>query len=91
MLSKASQSFLCQQKIKSQIFSARACTWRKIHLRLQVWNLFVGNEQIMRAADCNYLAEKPEGIFRQAQAPPIPAVFLSADESNPCISSCFEI
>jgi hypothetical protein len=38
-----------------------------------------------------YLVEKPEGIYRQAQEPPIPVVFLSADESNPCISGCFEI
>jgi len=32
-----------------------------------VWNLFVVDEQIMRAADCKKLAEKPEGVFRQAQ------------------------
>jgi len=34
-------------------------------LRLQVWNLSFTKGQIMRAADCRYLAEKPEGIFRQ--------------------------
>jgi hypothetical protein len=31
-----------------------------------VWNLFTNGEQIMRAADCKRLAEKPEGVFRQA-------------------------
>ena len=29
-----------------------ACTWAKILLSLQVWNLFAFSEQIMRAADC---------------------------------------
>jgi hypothetical protein len=33
---KASQSFLRKQKIKFKIFLAAACTWTKIHLRLQV-------------------------------------------------------
>jgi len=28
--------------------------------------LFANSEQIMRAADCKKLAEKPEGFFRQA-------------------------
>ena len=60
---------LRQQQIKSRSFSAGACTWQKIHLRLQVWNLFAYGEQIMRAADCKKLAEKPEGVFRQAQSP----------------------
>ena len=32
-----------------------------------MWNLVAAGKQIMRAADCKKLAEKPEGIFRQAQ------------------------
>ena len=54
----------------SKSFSTAACTWAKTLLRLQVWNLFAYGEQIMRAADCKNLAEKPEGVFRQAQASP---------------------
>ena len=64
---KASQSFLRKQKIKLKPFSAGACTWQKILLRLQVWNLSAISRQIMRAADCKELAESPEGDFRQAQ------------------------
>ena len=64
---KASQSLLRQQQIKLKLFSTAACTWAKTPLRLQVWNLFAAGEQIMRAADCKNLAEKPEGVFRQAQ------------------------
>ena len=48
-------------------FSAGACTWQKILLRLQVWNLSAISRQMMRAADCKELAESPEGDFRQAQ------------------------
>ena len=77
---KASQSLLRQQQIKSRSFSAGACTWQKIQLRLQVWNLFAYGEQIMRAADCKKLAEKPEGVFRQALAAPtrVPPFLISA-------------
>ena len=64
---KASQSFLRKQKIKLKTFSAGACTWQKILLRLQVWNLSAISRQMMRAADCKELAESPEGDFRQAQ------------------------
>jgi len=32
-----------------------------------VWNLFAIGEQIMRAAGCKNLAEKPKGVFRHAQ------------------------
>ena len=63
---KASQSFLRKQKIKLKTFSAGACTWQKILLRLQVWNLSAISRQMMRAADCKELAESPEGDFRQA-------------------------
>ena len=34
-----------------------------------MWNLFVYDEQIMHAADCKELAEKAEGLFRQAKKP----------------------
>ena len=76
---KASHSFLRKQKIKLKTFSAGACTWQKILLRLQVWNLSAISRQMMRAADCKELAESPEGDFRQAQTP-VPngtGVFLS--------------
>jgi hypothetical protein len=38
-----------------------------------VWNLSAFGRQIMRAADCKELAEKPEGVFRQAQKPAVVA------------------
>ena len=60
---KASQSFLRKQKIKSKSFSAGAHTWKKILLRLQVWNLFALGEQIMRVADCKNWWKAPKGIF----------------------------
>ena len=66
---KASQSSPHMRRIESQSFLTAACTWAKIRIRLQVWNLFTAGKQIMRAADCNKLAEKPEGVFRQAQMP----------------------
>ena len=62
---KASQSSPHMRRIESQSFLTAACTWTKIRIRLQVWNLFTAGKQIMRAADCNKLAEKPEGVFRQ--------------------------
>ena len=36
-----------------------------------MWNLVAAGKQIMRAADCKKLAEKPEGIFRQAPNSPV--------------------
>jgi hypothetical protein len=36
---KGSQSLPHKRQIKSKSFSAGACTWQKIPLRLQVWNL----------------------------------------------------
>ncbi|MFR4355271.1 MAG: hypothetical protein ACLT21_11475 [Oscillospiraceae bacterium] len=39
-------------------FFAGACTWQKILLSLQVWNLFAFSEQIMRAADCKPFIKK---------------------------------
>ena len=60
---KASQSSLRQQRKESESFSAGACTWQKIHLRLQVWNLFAYGEQIMRAADCKNWRKSPKGFF----------------------------
>ena len=66
---KASQSSLRKQRIKSKSFSAAACTWTKTPHRLQVWNLFAKGEQIMRAADCKILSEKPNGLFQYAQPP----------------------
>ena len=53
------------RQIKFEPFSAGACTWQKTHLRLQVWNLSPDGGQIMRAADCKSLSEKPAGFFRQ--------------------------
>ena len=53
------------RQIKLELFSAGACTWQKILNRLQVWNLFTNSEQILRAADCEMLAEEAEGLFRQ--------------------------
>jgi len=72
---KASQSFLRKQKIKFKSFLTAACTWAKILLRLQVWNLSAECGQIMRVADCKKLAEKPEGFFRQAQVRPVGRTF----------------
>ncbi len=48
---------------KLESFSAGACTWQKIPLRLQVWNLFACGEQIMRAAACKTLSKSPAGDF----------------------------
>ena len=73
---KASQSSPRKRRIKWKSFSAAACTWTKTHLRLQVWNLSAIGRQIMRAADCKELAEKPEGVFRQAPGTPIGVPFL---------------
>ena len=52
---------------KTKSFSAGACTWQKILLRLQVWNLSAKGRQIMRAADCKKLEKKPAGVFLQAK------------------------
>ena len=65
---KASQSLRHKPQIRCKSFSAGACTWQKILLRLQVWNLSSEGGQIMRAADCKLLAESPKGVFRQTQA-----------------------
>ena len=59
-----------------ETFCAGACTWHKIHLRLQVWDLFAIGEQIMRAADCKNLAESPEGDFRHTEAVLCSTAFL---------------
>ena len=53
-------------------FSAGACTWQKIHLRLQVWNLFAYGEQIMRAADCKNWRKSPKGFFDKLNPPGSP-------------------
>jgi len=68
---KASQSFLRKQKIKSKSFSAGACTWQKILLRLQVCELCAFGAQGVRAGDCKNLAESPEGDFRHAKSRPM--------------------
>ena len=67
---KASQSSPPKRRIKSDSFSAGACTWQKILYRLRVWNLFTIRKQILRVADCKTLAEKAEGLFRQVQTVP---------------------
>ena len=46
-----------------QSFSAGACTWPKILLRLQVWNLFAIGEQIMRVADCKFCQKRALPFF----------------------------
>ena len=51
---------VCRSQAANQVrsFLPRACTWAKILLSLQVWNLFAFSEQIMRAADCKPFAKK---------------------------------
>ena len=66
---KASQSSPHMRRIESQSFLTAACTWAKIRIRLQVWNLFTAGKQIMRATDCKKLAEKPEGFFDKLKRP----------------------
>jgi len=68
-ITKSLAEFAAKAAKKKQSFSAGACTWQKILIRLQVWNLSLEEGQIMRAADCKNLAEKTEGIFRQAKKP----------------------
>ena len=63
----ASQSSPPQRRIKSNPFSTGACTWAKILIRLQVWNLFAMGGQIMRTADCKNLSKSPVGDFRQPE------------------------
>jgi hypothetical protein len=48
---------------KMESFFAGACTWQKILLSLQVWNLFAFSEQIMRAADCKPFIKKGFALF----------------------------
>ena len=67
---KASQSSRPQARIKSKLFSAAARMWRKILLRLQVWNLSAKSGQIMRAADCKPFVGKARRVFRQSRALP---------------------
>ena len=54
---------------KLESFSAGACTWQKIPLRLQVWNLFAYGEQIMRAADCKNWRKSPKGFSDKLSCP----------------------
>ena len=50
-------------------FFAGACTWQKILLSLQVWNLFAFSEQIMRAADCKPFVQKGRCPFWTVSVP----------------------
>ena len=50
-------------------FFAGACTWQKILLSLQVWNLFAFSEQIMRAADCKPFVQKGLRLFWTVSTP----------------------
>ena len=63
------------RQIESNPFSAGACTWQKTHLRLQVWNLSPTGGQIMHAAGCQSLSEKPARGFStvcgEGQGPPL--------------------
>ena len=51
---------VCRPQAANQMqsFLAGACTWPKILLGLQVWNLFAFSEQILRAADCKPFVQK---------------------------------
>jgi hypothetical protein len=53
---------------KMESFLAGACTWPKILLSLQVWNLFAFSGQIMRAADCKPFAPKGQRPFGAVSA-----------------------
>ena len=69
---KKEQSFAefsadAENKIES--FSVAACMWTKTLLRLQVWNLFGMDEQIVRAADCKKCQKAPRGIFDSLNKP----------------------
>ena len=77
---KSLAEFAAAAAKRSKSFSAGACTWQKILLRLQVWNLFAIGEQIMRAADCKNLAESPEGDFRHVKTPCVS--LLRSEEKN---------
>ncbi len=57
------------EKPRGGFFSTGACTWAKILIRLQVWNLFANGGQIMHAADCKNLSKSPVGDFRQPRTP----------------------
>ena len=63
---KGFAEFAAKAANPSKSFSTAACTWAKIHLRLQVWNLFVIDEQIMRAADCKKPSKSPGRGFSTA-------------------------
>ena len=63
---KGFAEFAAKAANPSKSFSTAACTWAKTHLRLLVWNLFVVDEQIMRAADCKKTVEKPQRGFSTA-------------------------
>ena len=59
---------VCRPQAANQLRSfAGACTWQKILLSLQVWNLFAFSEQIMRAADCKPFVQKGFAFFGQSQ------------------------
>ena len=58
-----------RRQIKCNPFFAGACTWQKILLSLQVWNLFAFSEQIMRAADCKPFVQKGRCPFWTVSVP----------------------
>ena len=63
---------VCRPQAANQMrsFLPRACTWAKILLSLQVWNLFAFSEQIMRAADCKPFAQKSFALLGKNSQPP---------------------
>ena len=88
IVQKASQNFSRKRKTKFKKFSAAACTWTKTPIRLQVWNLFANSEQILRAADCNKLAENPmEFSAKRKGRIQVDASFLHYFVSSSCISA----
>ena len=72
---KGFAEFAAKAANPSKSFSTAACTWAKTHLRLQVWNLFVVDEQIMRAADCKKPSKSPKGDFRRPEGGAVPLPF----------------
>ena len=80
LVEKGFAEFAAKAANPSKSFSAAACTWTKIHIRLQVWNLFVYDEQIMRAAACKNPSKSPRGDFRRSEGRPTAAPEQSVDK-----------
>ena len=64
---KSLAEFAAAAANKMKSFSAAACTWAKILLRLQVCELFTTGEQGVRAADCILLSKSSVGVYCEIQ------------------------